>query len=871
MEAPISDRFATAVAHHQAGRLPEAERLYRRILADDPNNVGALNNLGLIIARDEAMVLFQRAIELAPDFADAHVNLGGAQEALGRFGEAAASYQRAIAFRDFDPVLSFRLGVMLHQQGKLDQAAACYERALVLLPGFTEARGNLELIQTIKGQVNETFTLAVIHHQAGRHAEAEALYRRILAVTPGNLSVLNNLGLIVAHDEALELFQRAAAIDPGYFDAHINLGGTLEALGRLEEAAASYQRALAVTPDSPAILSRLGTVRQQQNRPEEARAYYEQALAIAPDFTEALNNLGIVLKDLGRAGEAVACLERALVLKPDYPEAYLNLGNALRDLGRSDEAAEKYELALTLRPDDSSLLYSLGVVLQSRGKVYDAILRYERAVTVKPDFYVALNNLGLGYKEQGHLTQAIERLGQSLAIKPDYLDALLNLGNVYKDLGLFDDAVAHYDEGLRVNPDFIGALHNRLFTLTGMDSVSAETVAAEHRQAGAKLMALAPEVPAAPFANPRDPGRRLRIGYASPDFRRHSVSYFLEPLLAAHDRAGFEIFCYAEVTQPDEVTARLQLQADHWLVTAGLSDDLLAAHIRADGIDILVDLAGHTAGNRLPLFARRPAPIQATWLGYPNTTGLPVIDYRLVDAVSDPPGWGDALASETLLRLPGGFLCFAPPAQSPPPGAPPSLASGVVTFGSFNNPAKLSLPAIESWSAILKRLPDARLLLKGRQLVDPMTCELLRRRFADQGIGADRVDMLGFLYETSSHLEVYHRVDIALDPFPYNGTTTTCEALWMGVPTVALAGDRHAARVGASLLSRVGLDGLIASSRDEYVELAVGLAGDRERLTSLRAGLRPRMAASTLCDAPAFARSVETAYREIWERWLAEK
>ena len=404
-----------------------------------------------------------------------------------------------------------------------------------------------------------------------------------------------------------------------------------------------------------------------------------------------------------------------------------------------------------------------------------------------------------------------------------------------------------------------------------MDSVSAETVAAEHRRAGAALMALAPNSPALPFANPRDPGRRLRVGYVSPDFRRHSVSYFLEPLLAAHDRAGFEIFCYAEVIQPDEVTARLQRHADHWLITAGMPDDALAARIRADGIDILIDLAGHTAGNRLPLFARRPAPIQATWLGYPNTTGLPAIDYRLADAISDPPGWGDALASETLLRLPGGFLCFGPPVHAPPPGVPPCLAAGAVTFGSFNNPAKISLPTIESWSAILKRLPDARLLLKSRQLVDAMTWVLLRTRFAERGIPANRVDMLGFQADTVSHLEVYHRVDIALDPFPYNGATTTCEALWMGVPVVTLAGDRHAARVGASLLSRVGLDGLIAASRDEYVERAVDLAGDRERLAALRSTLRPDMAASSLCDATAFARGVEAAYRGIWERWQARK
>jgi protein O-GlcNAc transferase len=368
-------------------------------------------------------------------------------------------------------------------------------------------------------------------------------------------------------------------------------------------------------------------------------------------------------------------------------------------------------------------------------------------------------------------------------------------------------------------------------------------------------------MPPAPAA--RGNRRKLRVGYVSPDFRRHSVSYFLTPLLAAHDRNAVEITCYAEVKQPDEVTARLKGLVSAWRSTVGMSDAELAERIRADGIDILVDLAGHTAGNRLAVFARQPAPVQVTWLGYPNTTGLSRIHYRLVDRVTDPPDASPA--SERLVRLENGFLCYEPPADAPPPMPPPCLAASAVTFGSFNNAAKLSPATLDAWARILQGSPGSRLVLKGAAFSEAETCKRFRGEFVRRGVAEERLALAPFTPSSRAHLAAYHAIDLALDPFPYNGTTTTCEALWMGVPVIALLGDRHSARVGASILTRLGLGRLIAFDPADYVERALALASDRAGLGELRAGMRQRFAASPLCDAAGFARRVEAAYRRMWE------
>ena len=430
------------------------------------------------------------------------------------------------------------------------------------------------------------------------------------------------------------------------------------------------------------------------------------------------------------------------------------------------------------------------------------------------------------------------------------------------------DAIAQFEHALTVKPDFVAAHSNLLFCLMYDERVSVEQLFAAHRRwdrshgCGSQGRTT--------YASDRSGDRRLKIGYVSADFRQHSVAWFLEPLIQSHDRKVVEIFCYAEVRRPDEVTERFRSLADNWRTTVGFSDGAVAAQIAADGIDVLVDVSGHTAGNRLPVFARKPAPVQVTWLGYPHSTGLSAIDYRLVDAITDPEIEGNFAASEKLLRLDGPFVCYGPPIDAPPP-LPLSPHGDIVTFGSFNNPAKYSGVTLDAWAELLKRVPHSRLLLKGIPFADSTTRELYHERFERRGVPSQRITLVERTPSQSSHLAHYNEIDMALDPFPYNGATTTCEALWMGVPVIALNGDRHSARVGASLLTSIGRSDLIGHDIDAYIRIAARLAGDRPRLASLKSALRGQMAASPLCDASQFARKIERAYRFMWQRWCAPR
>ena len=376
----------------------------------------------------------------------------------------------------------------------------------------------------------------------------------------------------------------------------------------------------------------------------------------------------------------------------------------------------------------------------------------------------------------------------------------------------------------------------------------------------------APPLPPRPPVADQRPGRRLRVGYVSPDFCSHSCSYFLVPLLAGHDRRHFDLVAYSDVARPDGLTAAFRNLVPEWRDTAGLDDAAFAARVRDDAIDVLVDCAGHTKDNRLGAFARRPAPVQATWLGYPGTTGLDVFDARLVDSVSDPEGTADAAASEPLARVDGGFLAYMPAPFAPPVSPPPMLAAGRPTFGSFNNLPKITDTCVALWAAALAAVPAARLVIKARGLDEPELRAALVGRFAGHGIDPGRIEPRGFDGAVQDHIARYAEVDVALDTVPYNGTTTTCEALWMGVPVVTLAGDRHAARVGASLLTRIGAGDWIAADAAGFARVARSLVADPDGLARTRAGLRARLSASPLCDGARLARGVEAVYRRLWER-----
>jgi predicted O-linked N-acetylglucosamine transferase (SPINDLY family) len=452
----------------------------------------------------------------------------------------------------------------------------------------------------------------------------------------------------------------------------------------------------------------------------------------------------------------------------------------------------------------------------------------------------------------------------ALRLQPNFMMARLNKGNVLAALGLRGDAIASYQQALRLKPDYDVPHSNILFCLNETET-DPEVVFREHQAWNVQHALHLASTHA--FANTIDTDRRLRIGYVSPDFRRHSVAYFFEPLLAHHDTTRFETICYSDVSHPDAVTQRLEALACRWQPVHNLNHEQLAEKIRADGIDILIDLAGHTSNNRLLVFARKPAPVQVTYLGYPNTTGLTAIDYRLTDNLADPPGTTDQWHTETLVRLPHGFLCYQPSDNTPPVMPLPSASSGKITFGSFNAQRKVTDKVIALWARILNAVPGSRLMLHNKALSDTRNCELLASQFAEQGIAREKLEMLGWLPSAADHLALYRQIDIALDTFPYNGTTTTCEALWMGLPVITLAGHTHPGRVGASLLTQIGLTDFIATNHDDYAAMAVQWAGETENLARLRSNLREQMSASPLCDAASFAQQLESAYRSMWQQW----
>jgi predicted O-linked N-acetylglucosamine transferase (SPINDLY family) len=599
----------------------------------------------------------------------------------------------------------------------------------------------------------------------------------------------------------------------------------------------------------------------------QAESLYRAALAEQPDHPFANNNLAILLRAQRRWEEAVTCYRRALANNPEDAQVYNNLTCVLSDMGQEAQAAKVGMLAVSLRPDYAEAWFNLGNIFRALGDGNAARRAYHRAIRLKPDMGESYSNLGDVHKSATELTQAAECYRTALRLQPNLPQPYVNLGEVLKEQGRVTEAITLLQQGLERHPH-LSVLHsNLLFALHYSPHVPPEVIFRAHRQWGERHAApLAPAVQPS-FTNDRSPDRRLRVGYVSPDFCGHAVSCFLEPLLRGHDRSAVEIFCYPISRRSDETTTRFQSITGHWVPLTGLTDEEAAARIRADAIDILVDVAGHTCDCRPLIFARQAAPVQVSWLGYPDGTGMAAMDYRLTDAIADPPGVTDRWHVEKLVRLENGFLCFRPARNTDVSPDLPARRNGHVTFGSFNNNAKITAEVIAVWAALLQRVPDARLVLKSRAFGDAETYARYSSLFAAQGVAPDRIDLRQHDQDQGDHLRAYDWIDIALDPFPYNGTTTSCEALWMGVPVVTLQGGHHVARVTASILHRCGLDDLVATSLPTYIEIAARLAAETDRLAALRRNLRARMQASTLCDRDGFAAQVERAYRQMWHCW----
>ncbi|HEY3900564.1 MAG TPA: tetratricopeptide repeat protein [Chthoniobacter sp.] len=661
--------------------------------------------------------------------------------------------------------------------------------------------------------IPQAFDLAVRRHHAGQLAEAETLYREILAAQPGHAGAHHFLGVVAYQSgrvtEAVERIRQSLALDPAQHAAHSNLGMALYDQGRIDEAAAAYRR----------------------------------AIELKPDLAEAHNNLGNALRDLGQLAAATDAFCRALELRPNFAKAHNNLGNALHDQCRFPEAEAAFRRAIALRPDYPEAHSNLAGALCEQSRISEAIAAAERAIQLLPDYPPAHNNLGRALHDQGQWQAAAEAYRAALRLNPQS-------SAIHSNLIL----ALHFDPA----PD-TGAIF--------------EAMDGWNRQIGDPLKAAF-----RPHLNDPNPTRRLRLGYVSPDFSDHVIGRNLVPLFSHQDRASFEIFCYPGVVRPDGFTDQFRGWSDHWRPILGLADDTVAETIRSDGIDILVDLTQHGTGHRLPLFARRPAPVQVSFAGCPESTGLEAIEYRISDRGLEPEmedrSSGDSARPISDLRSPipdrqvfllDSFWCYDPSGLEVPVNELPAQSHGQITFGSLCNFTKTNDFILGLWARTLHQLPGSRLiLLTGFGEHRKRTVELFER----EGVEGSRLEFV-IRCPRREYLELYHRLDIVLDPFPYGGHTTSLDALWMGVPVVSLAGQRAVSRAGLSILSNLGLPELVASSEDEYIEVATRLAKDSPRLSELRRTLRPRLENSVLMNAPHFARQIEAAFRAMWQRWCA--
>lgn len=811
----------TLLASFHEGRYAEAANLARSMTEHFPQHAFGWKTLGVVYMQlgrcTDALEPMKKAAALSPNDVEAHYNLGVTLQGLGRPQEAEASYRRALRINPQYADALCNLGVTLRNLGHLEEAEKNLQKAVRIKPDYAEAHNNLSA--TLK--------------ELGRLDEAEASCRQALQLQLHNAAAHSNLGNILQAlgrlDEAEASYRRALEINPGFAEAHSNLGNVLQELDRLEEAEASYRRALEIKPDYAEVHSSLGVVLQALGQMEQAKASYLQALEIRPDYANAHNNLGTILQKQGQMGQAEACYRRALEIDPYNIKALESLGNLLQERDLLNEAEACYQRLLKINPEDAAAHFQLGRISSQAGYFEDAEISYRRA----------------------------------LQIMPDSITAHCNLANTLLNLCRPDEAGVSFRRALDLAPDMASSYSNLLYYLALNEKTDTKLIFLEHCRFGERFEApLRAHWPR--HTHSRDPERCLRIGFVSGDFYNHAVANFIEPVLT--QLAGYpqlSLHAYYNNSINDEVTQRLRGNFAHWHPIDGLTDEELASRIGADGIDILIDLSGHTARNRLLAFARKPAPIQASWMGYPGTTGLNAVDYYLADRFLLPPGQFDNQFTEKIASLPAN-VPFLPCEFAPAVNALPALSNGHMTFGSFNRPNKLSREVIALWSRLLQALPDSRMLL-GAMPTDGQPDTLIEW-FAKEGVARERLD-----FHPRSSMEDYLRlhlqVDLCLDTFPYNGGTTTHHALWMGVPTLTLAGAGAPGRAGVAILYQAGLQDFAVEDADDFVARGLYWSKNPGALDKLRSGLRAHLSQSPLRKPEICAAGLERALRTMWRRW----
>ena len=844
MELNIDLLLQQGVSAHQAGNLQEAERCYKNILQTQSTHPHANHNLGALYVSinksETALNLFKTALQVNPNielfwisYINALINERLFTEAKQALKKAKRKGANKNKLNDLNQYLISQVNRSSPPQSDIDRLTNYYQD------------GNYDDAETLAKSITEQFP----KYPFGW---------KILGAT------LQKSGKI---SEALNAMQQSAALNTEDTEVHYNLALVLKELDRFEEAEASYKKAISLQPNYFKAHNNLGSILEKLGRSDEAELSYRQAIALNPDFAEANYNLGNILQDFGQFEEALLSYKKTMSLNPNLFDIHTNLGNTLQELNLFEEAEESYRKAISLQPDDFKAYNNLGIALKELGRFGEAELCYRQAIFLNPAFVEAHFNLGNTLLKLGKLKESEAKLRHTIILNPNFVEAHVNLGNTLKKFNRFKEADASYRQAIVLDPNYNHAYNNKNICLNYSSLWSPLFIFQQHlefeKQFGGLEVRTTLSLPVK-----KQPGDKLRIGYISGDFNKHSVAYFFEPLLQHHNANAVETFCYYNYHVIDAATKRLMSFSNYWHSIFGVSDTDVVNLIKNDNIDILVDLSGHTDKNRLLVFAQKPAPIQVTWLGYPNTTGLSAIDYRLTDIIADPIGEADDLHSETLLRLPNGFQCYKGDQTVIADVNLPQKSNGYITFGSFNNLSKVTPEVIKAWSKILHAVPISRLILKNSQLNHGK--KQLLELFKQEGIAEDQIKLYGTLASMEEHLKLYSAIDIGLDPFPFNGATTTCEALWMGVPVITLLGDRHVGRVGASILTNVGLTDFIAQDIDDYVELAIKMASNIEYLQDIRQGLRKKMESSPLCNGKSFACDIENAYQDMWSKYLKQ-
>jgi len=723
------------------------------------------------------------------------------------------------------------------------------------------------MTQTQNLTLSQAMQFALQHYQQGDWASAEELYHQVLKFQPTNAEALNWLGICRAQqgdaEQALDYVQQAVQHAPKDADYQNNLGNLYLQQDSFAEAQQCFQKALKLKPKFATAHLNLGVAFKQQDDLENAAKALRKAVKLSPQYAKAWYTLGTVYLSQKQLPVAYNALKKALNIEPNNADALNAMGGWYKAKGEVQRASDFYQKALKIRPDFAEIYVNLGMLWEQEKQYEDAIQAYQKSLEIEPDAKVAFN-IGFILQDRSmYFKEAETYLKQAIELDENYAQPYVGLANLKLRQANIQEALEYYRKMQVIDPDYQLGWINYLFAYN--------YIAETRKTSLPELQHLHENYPAIRFPQKEkqqrctNAQRRLRIGYVSDDFRDHSVAYFMQTILAQHDATQFEIFCYQCHKETDDMSTHLESLVEHFYDLSKNENKESIKQIRQNKIDILVDLSGYTSENLLSFFSQKLAPLQIEYLGYPNTLGVSFMDYRLVDTHTEPPEYAQQHSSEQLLYLPNSYFCYQPPSivENLSVSPPPVLKNGFITFGSFNNPAKVSDKTIQYWSAILQQVAGSRLLLKSKAFAEADIQQLFTARFTQHGIAAERL-MFKDAVEKREHFAVYQEIDIALDTYPYNGATTTCEALWMGVPVLSLSGETHPSRMGLSILSCVGLSDLVSNEPEIFIQKTVDLAQDVSRLQTLHHSIREQMQHSPLMQAAPFTRYLETLYQQVW-------